>query len=289
MAERFRDFGWRSGDGLDLFARDYPGPDGKLPVVCIPGLTRNSADFEEVAPWIASLGRRVLAVDLRGRGRSSWAGDPTRYKPAQYADDIARLIRAIGTKQAIFAGTSLGGLVTMALAAGKHRKLISGAVLNDVGPKIGAAGIARIASYVGKGAPVRTWDDAAGYAERINAIAFPMYGREEWQRFARRMFKEGDGGVPVLDYDARIFRPAGPIARRIGPWLAWRSFKRLGRGPLLLVRGETSDILEADAAARMRKLVPNMQYAEIPGIGHAPMLTEPEARAALARFLAALP
>jgi pimeloyl-ACP methyl ester carboxylesterase len=286
---RPRDFAWRSMEGLELHAREYGAPNSKLPVVLMHGLTRNSRDFEEVAPWIAAQGRRVFAVDFRGRGRSSWKGKPRRYRPNVYAEDVARLLKAIAAPQALFVGTSLGGLVTMILGA-RHLKLIGGAVLNDVGPHIGREGLKRIASYAGRPAPVHTWADAAAYAERTNGHAFPHYGQHDWEAFSRRVFREDESGVPSLDYDPRIFRPVPPWAMRLSEWFAWRAFKRLARcGRLLLVRGETSGILEPRTVARMSRMAPAMTLAEIPGVGHAPMLTEPEARTAIAEFLARAP
>lgn len=284
-----RAFIWRSKDGLELHAREYGAPNSKLPVVLMHGLTRNSRDFEEVAPSIAAQGRHVFAVDFRGRGKSSWTGKPRRYRPSVYAADIVLLLKAVGAPQALFVGTSLGGLVTMILGA-RYPKLVGGAVLNDVGPHIGREGLKRIASYAGRPAPVHTWADAAAYAQRTNGHAFPHYGQSDWEAFARRMFREDENGVPALDYDPRIFRPAPPWAMRLGEWFAWRAFKRLARcGKLLLVRGETSGILEPRTVARMSGMAPAMTVAEILGVGHAPMLTEPEAKTAIAEFLARAP
>lgn len=289
-AERF----WDSADGLRLFARDYAGGGGpaRPPVVCLHGLTRNSRDFEAVAPWIAARGRRVLALDVRGRGRSDRAPDPSSYQPAVYAADVLALFAQAGIARAVFVGTSMGGLIAMTLAA-MNSGVVAGAVLNDVGPELSPVGLARIGGYVGQGtgqgAPVRSWDEAAEYARRTNVAAFPAYGPEDWSAFARRLFREDEEGRPVLDYDPAIaapFRaaPAGPA-----PDL-WPLFAGLAAGrPTLLVRGALSDLIDADIARRMRAAAPAMAYAEVPRVGHAPMLTEPEARAALAAFLDAAP
>jgi pimeloyl-ACP methyl ester carboxylesterase len=280
---------WRSSDGLDLFAREYGSRGPKLPVICMHGLTRNSRDFEEVAPWVAGLGRHVVAIDFRGRGRSSWAGDPRRYAVRVYAEDIVRLLKAIGAPRAIFVGTSLGGRVAMILTA-HHKALVAGAILNDIGPHIGREGLKRIASYIGKPAPVRSWADAAVYARQTNSHAFPSYETREWEAFARRLFREDAAGVPVLDYDFRIIRPWSGWIMRLNEWLDWRAFRRLTRcGELLLIRGATSGLLEPGTAARMARLAPKMTLVEVPEVGHAPMLSEPEARAAIAAFLARVP
>jgi pimeloyl-ACP methyl ester carboxylesterase len=288
MNANYRDYEWRSREGLALYARDYGAANAKLPVVCIPGLTRNSRDFEDAAPWIAQQGRRVLAVDLRGRGRSERDPDRRRYNPRTYADDMAALLRLIGAPKAVFIGTSLGGLVAMTIGA-RHAGLIGAAVLNDVAPQVAKAGFARIQSYVGKSPPVETWQDAAAYARRTNGLAFPDYTDDAWPPFARRMFKE-ENGRPVLDYDPHIFRPAPALLVRLAQPLIWAAFKRLSKGgPLLLIHGELTDIIDAPTLRRMKRAAPHMSVAKVPRVGHAPMLTEPEARTALAAFLKVAP
>lgn len=283
---------WTSPDGLRLHALDYAGAEGgaKLPVIAIHGLTRNSRDFETVAPYIAGTGRRVLALDVRGRGLSAWDPQPMRYLPTTYAGDVAALMDQAGIARAVFVGTSMGGLITMSLAFGRSRA-IAGAVLNDVGPEVSPAGLARIAAYTGrKSQPVETWQDAADYARSINEQPFPGRPPAFWDAFARRIFREGEDGRPVLDYDPAIsvpIRAAGPKA--LTPNL-WPLFGRLARrAPLLLVRGQTSDLLDETITARMRRKAPGMAYAEVPGVGHAPMLDEPEAKHAILEFLARVP
>ena len=277
-----------SPDGLSLFARDYPGADGpaKLPVIAIHGLTRNSADFEAIAPLIAQSGRRVLALDVRGRGLSDRAPDPMTYSPDVYAKDVVALMEQAGIARAVFMGTSMGGLITMALTAIKPR-MVAAAILNDIGPEVAAEGLGRIVAYSGQPVETPTWADAAAYARRINAVAFPQNTDADWEAFARRIFRDGTEGSPVLDYDPDIavpIRAAG--AKALVPNL-WPWFRRLARNrPVLLVRGGTSDLLSADIVAKMKKAAPNMDYAEVPGIGHAPMLDEAEAKAAIFEFLA---
>jgi pimeloyl-ACP methyl ester carboxylesterase len=291
MTPSFADRRFTSPDGLSLYARDYGGADGpaRLPVVAIHGLTRNSADFGTIAGLLAQSGRRVLALDVRGRGRSDRAPDPMTYRPDVYARDVLALLEQAGIERAVFLGTSMGGLITMALAALKSR-VIAAAILNDIGPEVSPEGLARIAAYTGQPVDTPTWTDAAAYVRQTNGVAFPHYGDEDWEAFARRVFREGTEGVPVLDYDPDIsvpIRAAG--AKALVPNL-WPSFRRLAKGrPMLLVRGATSDLLGADIAARMRKAAPKMAYAEVTGVGHAPMLDEPEARAAIFEFLREVP
>jgi pimeloyl-ACP methyl ester carboxylesterase len=285
---------WRAADGVALAARDYPAAAGeaKLPVVCVHGLTRNSRDFEAVAPWLAGLDRRVLAVDVRGRGRSRPVRDPTSYQPAIYATDLIGLLDALGVAQAHVIGTSMGGLIAMTLAALAPERL-AGAVLNDVGPGLAPAGIARIAAYAGKSPQIAGWNDAAAYVRELNGAFFPDYGEADWQAFARRLFRE-EGGRIELDYDPAIVTPMRPAEPGNGEAAApdlWPLFEGLASGgrPLLLVRGALSDLLTAEAAQAMRDRAPAMAYAEVPRVGHAPMLTEPAARAAIEAFLNQVP
>jgi len=291
MNESFAERRWTSADGLSLYARDYAAAPGqaRLPVIAIHGLTRNSADFGTLAPLIAQTGRRVLAVDVRGRGQSDRAIDPMTYQPATYAQDVLGLMGGLGIEKAVFIGTSMGGLITMAVAAVRS-KVVAGAVLNDIGPEVSPVGLGRIASYAGEQVEINNWADAAAYAKRLNAVAFPHYADADWDAFARRIFRVGTEGTPVLDYDPDIsvpIRAAG--AKALVPNL-WPMFGRLARArPVLLVRGETSDLLSAAIAAKMQKRAPKMDLVEVSGVGHAPMLDEPDAKAALFPFLGELP
>lgn len=286
----FHDITWRSADGLTLHARDYPAAGGRLPVICLHGLTRNARDFEELAPRIQATGRRVIAADVRGRGQSDWDPNPMNYHPGTYVADVIGLMAHEVIAQAIFVGTSMGGLIAMTLAA-IAPQAIAGAVLNDVGPELSPVGLARIGGYVGQGRPVESWEDAAAYARATNGVAFPDLTDEGWDRFARRIFRE-EGGRPVLDYDPAIalaFRPPAGAPPAPMPDL-WPLFGALTTGrPALLIRGGVSDLVDAAIADKMRQAAPQMAYAEVPRIGHAPMLTEPQAWSAIEAFLSFLP
>jgi pimeloyl-ACP methyl ester carboxylesterase len=291
----YTEISFTSDDGLRLYARDYPASGGPapvpahLPVVCLHGLTRNSADFDELAPEIARWGRRVLVPDVRGRGDSARDPHPDNYNPVVYANDVVKLLHDLGIARAVFIGTSMGGLITMTLAV-RHIELIAGAVINDVGPVLSVKGLARIAGYAGRCSTLASWIEAAAYLKDNNACAFPDAPEEEWGKWARRAFEEDASGKLALRYD-----PAIAIALQTGKLrptsLAGRlAFKRLAhKRPTLLVRGALSDLLEPDQAAWMRRAAPAMQYTEVPNVGHAPMLTEPEALEAIRQFLAQLP
>jgi len=297
----FTDLFWTSYEGLPLHARDYAplGETGKLPVICIHGLTRNARDFEDLAPRIAAAGRRVLAVDVRGRGLSAHDPNPMNYHPGTYAADVLSLMAAAGIDRAVFVGTSMGGLITLVLTSLKP-EAIAAAVLNDVGPELSPVGLARIAGYTGLASRFETWDAAVAYAKAINAAAFPAYTAEAWDAFARRLFDEKDGGF-VLAYDPDIAAPIKAAAEAaaksqaeggaaLAPPDMYPLFRALAKDrPLLLVRGGLSDLIDPAIVDRMRAAAPAMAYAEVPGVGHAPMLTETEAWTAIENLLREAP
>ena len=211
------------------------------------------------------------------------------YQPPVYAKDVLTLLDAAGITRAVFLGTSMGGLITMALTALKSR-VVAAAILNDIGPEVDKAGLARISSYSGKPVDTPTWSAAAAYAREINGVAFPHYTDADWDAFARRIFREGTEGSPVLNYDPDISVPIKAAgAKALAPNL-WPYFRRLAKKrPTLVIRGETSDLLSADIAQRMQKAAPSMRYVEVPGVGHAPMLDEPAAKSEIFEFLRDLP
>lgn len=283
----FTEISFTSTDGLRLYAREYSAHSGaaKCPVICIHGLTRNSADFEELAPWIASLGRRVLVVDVRGRGRSAHDPDVRHYNPMTYAGDIITLAKHLGIARAVFIGTSMGGIITMTLAL-RGLKLISAAILNDVGPVISQTGLNRIAAYAGKTPLIHTWSEATDYIMTINQSAFPNNSMEEWEKWARRAFIENPQGQLLLQYDPNIAQALHNGKLKASSLIAKLAFRRLARQrPTLLIRGALSDLIEPEQVAYMRSVAPELQYAEVPGVGHAPMLTEPAALEAIRGFL----
>lgn len=289
MAADFAERHWRSRDGLSLFARDYAGAGGeaRLPIICLHGLTRNSKDFADVAPRLAGSGRRVLVPDVRGRGLSDRDPDASHYAPKIYARDVLDLMRSLGLARAVFVGTSMGGIITMTMMAMRPRA-VAAAILNDVGPEVGPEGIARIMSYVGQKAEVRDWTGAADYVRQTNGAAFPDYEAADWDRLARNVFRDKDG-VPELDYDARILLPLLKLKPGQHRRLAWFLFRWLARSrPTLLVRGEKSDVITAAIADRMTNKAPSLRRVDVPGVGHAPMLTESTAADAIDRFLSSV-
>jgi pimeloyl-ACP methyl ester carboxylesterase len=270
-------------DGLRLHCRDYPGAADKPPLLCLHGLTRNARDFADFAERY-SPGRRVIALDFRGRGLSDHDPLPARYVPLTYAGDVVQLLDQLGIGQAIFVGTSLGGLVTMVIAAMAPQR-IAASILNDVGPELAEAGLDRIRSYVGKDARFATWDDAADAIAANQRTSYPNYTRHDWLAMARRNCRQRDGAI-MFDYDMAV---ALPFVKGPAPKVdLWPLFQALGQKPLLVVRGEISDLLSAAALEKMHEAVPDLKSAIVPDVGHAPMLDEPEAVAAIDNFLASL-
>lgn len=283
----FTETSFTSTDGLRLHARDYAPASGpaRLPVICIHGLTRNCTDFEEVAPWIASMGRRVLAVDVRGRGQSAYDPDPSHYNPMVYVDDVIKMTHDLGIERAVFIGTSMGGLITMTLAL-RRLGLIGAAILNDVGPALSMRGLQRIAGYAGRGEVLGSWSEAAAYTRDINALAFPDNDAGEWDKWARRAFSETAPGQLAMRYDPNIAVPIRSGKIKPNSLVSRYAFRRLARNrPTMLVRGALSDLIESEQVALMRAAAPSLAYVEVPNVGHAPMLMETEAQAGLREFL----
>ena len=272
-----------TADGPKVYARDYVVGGDRLPVVCLHGLTRNSADFEAVAPEIAALGRRVIAIDARGRGKSDDDPDPTRYRPDVYVGDVLRILDTLGVSRAMFLGTSMGGIMTM-LGAVMAPDRISAAILNDIGPEIDPAGLKRIASYVGKSGPGASWEEMTAAVKAAQGIAFPGKDDAFWRTFTRRVARERSDGRVEFAYDPAIANafsatPAAPPPSMIP------LFEMLASRPILVVRGAISDLLSRDGVATMKRIKPNLEAVEVPNVGHAPTLEEPEAWTAIAAFL----
>lgn len=276
-------------DGLALYARDYPAllPETGLPVICLHGLTRNSRDFEIVAPRIAALGRRVVAPDMRGRGKSANDPDPAHYVPAVYAQDVLALMDRLEIPRAVFIGTSMGGLITMVLATVAPDR-IAASILNDVGPKLNAAGLSRIASYVGHVQPVASWEDAAEAIKATNGAAFPAHADDKafWLAFARRTFRAREDGRLELDYDPHIALAFADVDADAPAPDLMPLFAALAQKPMLSVRGQISDLFGEDVVETMRAAKPDLETVTVENVGHAPMLDEPEAWDAVLSFLA---
>jgi pimeloyl-ACP methyl ester carboxylesterase len=268
-------------DGLRLHYRDYPGDGDGPPLLCLHGLTRNSRDWTEFAE-LYSPRYRVLALDFRGRGGSDYDPVAARYTPLTYASDVIEMLDQLNIPEAIFVGTSLGGLVTMVIAATAPQR-IKASILNDVGPDVDSAGIERILTYVGKDVRFSSWDEVADVIAGNYGEAFERYTHEDWVKMAKRNCREEAGEIR-FDYDMAIAEPFKTLGAAPQADL-WPLFEALSRKPLLVVRGAKSDLLTAATAAKMQAMAGHMKLAVVPGVGHAPELNEPEAVEAIDAFL----
>lgn len=284
----FRSRTYRSFDGLTLHYRDYAphgGGEARATVLCLPGLTRNARDFEDLAAHLAGRGHRVLCADLRGRGGSAFAPDPMTYVPAVYVRDIAALLDANGLAEVAIVGTSLGGILAMIIAAAMPYRLL-GAVLNDIGPDLDPAGMAWIAQFVGKSVPVATWDEAAAAIQKGETAFYPDFGPGDWMRQAKRRFVHMADGRLRADYDLDIAKPFAVAFAPVSLWPFFASFREI---PVLAVRGGLSDLLSAEGFARMKQVKPDLEQVTVPNRGHVPLFNEPEIAPVLDRFLEGLP
>jgi pimeloyl-ACP methyl ester carboxylesterase len=275
-------------DGLKLYTRDYAPllPQTGAPVICLHGLTRNARDFETVAPRIAALGRRVIVPDMRGRGRSAYDPDPAHYVPTVYAQDVLTLLDKLEIAEAVFVGTSMGGIITMVVSALAPSR-IAAAVLNDVGPRLNTEGLTRIGAYVGRTPPAENWAQAVAAVRAVAGPAYPARGDDAdfWDAFTRRLFREREDGKLVTDYDSNIAL-AFTDPETASPVDMSPLFQALAGKPVLSVRGALSDLLSADGVAHMRRLKGDLETVEIDDVGHAPVLDEPAAWDAILDFLA---
>jgi pimeloyl-ACP methyl ester carboxylesterase len=285
----YEDFWYRSRDGLRLYARDYRCRDNTVEhpktLLCMHGLTRNSADFAGLADHLCRH-YRVISVDQRGRGRSEYDSVIANYTPLTYVQDMFTLLDQLDQldlAELILVGTSLGGLMSLLMSAMQPRR-IRAMIINDIGPEVDPRGLERIKSYVGKSTPVSSWDDAVSRAREIAEVAFPDFSDEQWLDFTRGIYREQDG-VFTLAYDPAISRSLDDGDSGVVPPDLWAVFEAVTSIPMLLIRGESSDILARSCVDGMRSRKPDLQVAEIPRRGHAPTLIEPASIAAIELFL----
>jgi len=276
----YRERRYLAEDGLSLYYRDYGDPlSAAIPVLCLPGLTRNSRDFHALASRLADE-RRVICPDYRGRGKSDHDPDPANYHPTVHVNDVRHLITVAGLHRAIFVGTSFGGFLTMGLALAVP-PASAGVVLNDVGPEVTDSGLTRIMDYVGRDHPQPNWASAAAEMKRM----FPnlSFGSdEEWLAGARGTWREGDDGMLHFDWDVRLAETIGKARHDFDPWSLFRALRGV---PVLAFRGGMSDVLSPEIFEHMRREHPDLKAVTVPGVGHPLSLSEPQAVEAVSEFL----
>ena len=279
----YREYRYRAQDGLSLYYRDYGDPYGAtLPVLCLPGLTRNSNDFQKVALRLSKM-RRVICPDYRGRGRSDFDPRAKSYQPATYLNDIKHLLAITGISRTIVIGTSLGGLLAMGMGAAMPMSL-AGVVLNDIGPEVATSGLNNIMGKISTDRPHISWDSAIKDLKCI----FPsliLKTEADWLDAARGTWREGDDGNLHFDWDIRL---ADKL--RIGPPIPdlWPIYHTLDKLPTLVIRGAVSDVLCTETFTKMAMNRSNLQQITVPDVGHAPTLSEPIVQDKIDAFLETL-
>lgn len=284
---RWRDIFIHAQDGLRLHARDHGPTNGaRLPLICLPGLSRNAIDFEEIAEALSNgpHARRVVSIDYRGRGLSDWDPDPANYDIRVENGDILALLTALDIGHAVFLGTSRGGLHILAMSAIRPG-LLAGAILNDIGPVIEMSGLTRIKSYVGRLAPPQTMAEGAAIMEKIANGGFPVFTQHDWMRLAEKTFVEKNGRL-AANYDPQLLQALAIYSAESPPPALWHLFDGLGAIPTLVIRGENSDILAAATLDAMRQRRADLETLVIPGQAHSPPLWEAEYIQRIADFAA---
>ena len=284
MGSPYADVYYQSPDGLKLYARDYGPGRFKTTLLCMHGLTRNSADFDALAQQFAN-DYRILSVDQRGRGRAAYDPDPGNYRPDIYCADMFALIAHLNLKNIIAVGTSLGGLMAMMMATMKPG-IFKAAIINDIGPVIDPAGLERIRGYVGGSSRFTIWADAASALKSQGPDVFPLYSQDDWLAFAKRTCTERADGTIEMAYDKAIADGVKAQNPSVVPPDLWPAFDALSPVPVLIIRGALSDILSRDTLLDMQARHPDCTGVEIDNVGHAPMLDEPQSIAAICDFLA---
>jgi pimeloyl-ACP methyl ester carboxylesterase len=284
--QNWHDIFYTSQDGLRLHARYYPAPSSRRrPVLCLPGLTRNSRDFHTLASFLSDPGnpqaRDVLAVDCRGRGRSQWDPNWRNYSLETEMQDALDLLTIAGAHGVAVIGSSWGGLIAMMMAC-LRPSAVGAVVLNDIGPVIEREGLVRIAAFVGRVPLPATWEEATSLVRDINVRSFPAVPEPQWADIARQWFNE-DHGRPTSGYDPRLGKSISLID---GPLPAlWPQFEALRRLPTMAIRGELSDLLSEATLGDMRLRHPDLTTHAVRGQGHAPLLRDRSTLLAIADFL----
>ncbi len=279
---------YTSFDGLRLHVRHYgwPNPDAR-PAVCLAGLTRNSRDFHRLAAHLAGdrqAPREVYALDYRGRGLSDYDSDWRNYSPFVELLDTLDFMATANLHDAAIIGTSRGGIIAMLMAAVRPG-MIGAVVLNDIGPEIGTAGLARIMGYAGKIPVPADWNEAVALVRQINERFFTDMGAEDWETLARQSFNETEDGRPAPSYDPRIAKALSQIdiSKRIPDM--WPYFEALSHVPLMILRGENSDLLPAKTFEEMKRRHPNATALTVPAQGHPVLFLDRFSIAEVGRFL----
>jgi pimeloyl-ACP methyl ester carboxylesterase len=264
-------------DGLPLVVREWRDGNAHAPLLCLPGIVRTSGDFAALARDVGQ-GRRVVAPDYAGRGQSGRSRDIRRYAPEACLRDVLDVCAAQHVHKCVVIGNSFGGLLSMGVATARP-SLLRAAVLNDIGPELGTDGREFVRQFVGHDISFSDLDAAAAYL-RATLPPMSLDGDAAWRTIASLTYAPDESGRLRPLWDTRIAR----LMNGKVPDL-WPLFGALSHLPLLLIRGDKSNILLPATVARMQTIRPDMKVVTLPGIGHAPTLSEPDALRALDSFL----
>ena len=285
--QTWKDIHFTSHDGLTLYARHYGSRGGAgRPVICLPGLTRNSRDFHTLATFLAghpTHRREVYCPDYRGRGNSGYDPDWRNYSPFIELLDVLDLMAILGLERVAVAGTSRGGIIAMLMATVRPNAIAS-VVLNDIGPVIETAGLARIMGYAGKIPLPSDWEEATGLVRAMNRRFFTNLSNEDWSALARQLFNE-ENGRPAAGYDSNLGKALSEIDISQKIPQMWPQFEALKNVPVCVIRGENSDLLSGRTVAEMARRHPRLSSFTINGEGHAPLLKDRFSIGIVADFL----
>jgi pimeloyl-ACP methyl ester carboxylesterase len=285
-SEGFSDFFYSSPDGLRLHTRIYGEAHFEsVPVVCLPGLSRNARDFHELALHISrkqERPRKVVVFDYRGRGGSGYDRNWRNYNVVVEADDVAAGLIATGVEKAHFIGTSRGGLIIHRLASTRPTALMS-VVLNDIGPAIEGEGLAQIRSYLERSPRPKDMAEAVAIQRTAHGAAFTALGEADWQRLTRAIYREDKSG-PVPDFDPALLKTLKSFDLDKPIPAIWHLFEALRGFPMLAIRGANSKLLSTATLAEMVHRHPDCQTITVEGQGHPPMLDTGDLPQAITAF-----
>lgn len=284
----FSEHFYSAQDGLRLYARVY-GDERLtvLPAICLPGLTRNSRDFHELALHLSrdsKIPRQVITFDFRGRGRSAYDAEWQNYNVLTEANDVLAGLTALGFAHGHFIGTSRGGLVMHVLAAMRPAVMKSG-ILNDVGPVIEGEGLTLIRAYLERAPKPKSWDEARALQKAVLADPFPALGDGDIERMTQAIFRD-ENGVPVADFDPALLKTLMSVDLSAPLPEFWPQFVGLTAMPLMVLRGANSRLLSARTVAKMKEFCPHLETVEVPDQGHAPLLETGDLPKRITAFLA---
>jgi pimeloyl-ACP methyl ester carboxylesterase len=268
--------------------KEWGDPDNPRVLVCVHGLTRVGDDFDAMAQALCDR-VRVVCPDVVGRGRSGRLANPALYQVAQYVSDmvtlLARVLHAGAPQQVDWFGTSMGGLIGMGLAS-LPGSPVARLILNDIGPRLDAVAMVRIAEYLGKDLRFADFDTASAYVRQIS-LTFGPHSEAEWRKIAADVLRQLPDGQWTRHYDLNLAQPFAqitPQSAEYGQAALWQAYDAI-QCPTLLVRGQLSDLLSAETAQEMTLRGPRAQLVELPGIGHAPTFVHADQIELVEQFL----